>query len=173
MGRLDWICFSFVERELEFWLKSHVARTPHPQGFHPLQEKLRARAPALQRTTSRQLLCKPPIFWKAAVSPTCPAHILCLQHLIDFQLRAYRNLLFIKRHLWANPIYYDRIINACIKGGLKTPRIVQHTIDHATMLSLVSCRLGVAFVSETTRWQCPRGVTLLPVVDLDFPVPFY
>jgi DNA-binding transcriptional LysR family regulator len=28
-------------------------------------------------------------------------------------------------------------------------------------------------VSETTRWQCPRGVTLLPVVDLDFPVPFY
>jgi DNA-binding transcriptional LysR family regulator len=50
---------------------------------------------------------------------------------------------------------------------------VQHVVDHATMLSLVSCRLGVAFVSETTRWQCPRGVTLLPVVDLDFPLPFY
>ncbi|HEY6873890.1 MAG TPA: hypothetical protein VI298_14290 [Geobacteraceae bacterium] len=41
------------------------------------------------------------------------------------------------------------------------------------MLSLVSCRLVVSFVSETTRWQCPRGVTLLPVVDLDFPLPFY
>jgi DNA-binding transcriptional LysR family regulator len=56
---------------------------------------------------------------------------------------------------------------------LKAPRIVQHVVDHATMLSLVACRLGVAFVSETTRWQCPRGVTLLHVIDLEFPVPFY
>jgi len=41
------------------------------------------------------------------------------------------------------------------------------------MLSLVSCRLGVAFVSEATRWQCPSGVVLRPVVDLSFPLTFY
>jgi DNA-binding transcriptional LysR family regulator len=62
---------------------------------------------------------------------------------------------------------------ACIQGGLKSPQIVQHVVDHATILSLVSCGLGTAFVSETTRWQCPRGVTLLPVADLDFLLPFY
>ncbi len=76
-------------------------------------------------------------------------------------------------HRWANPVYYDRIMHACVQGGLKTPRIVQQAGDHASILSLVACRLGVAFVSETTRWHCPRGVTLLPVVDLDFPAPFY
>jgi DNA-binding transcriptional LysR family regulator len=64
-------------------------------------------------------------------------------------------------------------MQACIRGGLSTPRIVQHAFDHATALSLVSCKLGVAFVSETTRWQCPRGVKLLPIADLDIPVPIY
>src|SRR4029077_13968244 len=68
---------------------------------------------------------------------------------------------FIWIHRWVNPVYYDRIMHVCLRGGLKAPRIVQHVVDHATTLSLVSCRLGVAFVSETTRWQCPRGVTLL------------
>jgi DNA-binding transcriptional LysR family regulator len=89
------------------------------------------------------------------------------------RLRDLRNAPFIWLHRWVNPVYYDRIMHVCLNGGLKSPRIVQHVVDHATTLSLVSCRLGVAFVSETTRWQCPRGVTLLPVVDLDFPVPFY
>jgi DNA-binding transcriptional LysR family regulator len=89
------------------------------------------------------------------------------------RLRDLHDAPFIWFHRWANPVYYDRIMHACVRGGLKAPRIVQHVVDHATILSLVSCRLGVAFVSETTRWQCPRGVTLLPVVDLDFPLPFY
>jgi DNA-binding transcriptional LysR family regulator len=53
------------------------------------------------------------------------------------------------------------------------PRIVQQAVDHATALSLVSCGLGIAFVSETTRWQYLRGVTLLPIADLDIPVPIY
>jgi DNA-binding transcriptional LysR family regulator len=45
-------------------------------------------------------------------------------------------------------------------------------VDQATMLSLVSCRLGVAFVSDATRWRCPSGVILLPVADLNPPLPF-
>jgi DNA-binding transcriptional LysR family regulator len=89
------------------------------------------------------------------------------------RLRDLRDAHFIWLHRWVNPVYYDRIMLACLRGGLHAPRVVQHVVDHATTLSLVACRLGVAFVSETTRWQCPRGVTLLSVIDLDFPVPFY
>ena len=91
----------------------------------------------------------------------------------QLRLRDLRDVPFIWFHRWANPIYYDRIMQICFRGGLKAPRIVQHAIDHATVLSLVSCRLGVAFVSETARWQRPRSVRLLAVVDLDFPLPFY
>lgn len=72
-----------------------------------------------------------------------------------------------------NPAAYDRLMEACFRGGLKWPRIVQEAYDHASMLSLVSCRLGVALVSDSARWQCPRGVVLLPVVDLKVPVPFF
>jgi DNA-binding transcriptional LysR family regulator len=89
------------------------------------------------------------------------------------RLRDLRDAPFIWFHRSANPLFYERIMEACIRGGLSTPRIVQHAVDHATALSLVSCRLGVAFVSETTRWQCPRGVKLLPIADLNVPVPIY
>jgi DNA-binding transcriptional LysR family regulator len=47
-----------------------------------------------------------------------------------------------------------------------SPRIVQEAVDQATILSLVVCGLGVSFVSEATRWRCPRDVVLRPVVDL-------
>ena len=89
------------------------------------------------------------------------------------RLRDLRDTPFVWYHRSANPLFYERIMQACIQGGLSTPRIVQHAADHATALSLVSCKLGLAFVSETTRWQCPRGVKLLPIADLDFPVPIY
>jgi hypothetical protein len=39
------------------------------------------------------------------------------------------------------------------------------------MLSFVSCRLGVTFVIQATRWRCPPGVVLLPVEDLNLPLP--
>ncbi len=71
-----------------------------------------------------------------------------------------------------SPAYYDRLMQECFRGGLKTPRIVQEAVNEATILSLVSCRMGVAFVSGATRWRCPAGVVLLPVVDLDLPLPF-
>jgi DNA-binding transcriptional LysR family regulator len=89
------------------------------------------------------------------------------------RLRDLRDAPFVWFHRSANPLFYEHIMQACIRGGLITPRIVQHAVDHATALSLVSCRLGVAFVSETARWQCPRGVKLLPIADLDIPVPIY
>jgi len=63
-------------------------------------------------------------------------------------------------------------MHECFRGGLKSPRIVQEAADQATILSLVTCRLGVAFVSEPTRWRCPEGVALLTVIDLNLPLPF-
>jgi DNA-binding transcriptional LysR family regulator len=71
-----------------------------------------------------------------------------------------------------SPAYYDRLMEECFRGGLKTPHIVQEAVNEATILSLVSCRLGVAFVSEATRWRCPDSICLLPVTDLALPLPF-
>ena len=71
-----------------------------------------------------------------------------------------------------SPRYYDRLMQECYRGGLKTPHIIQEAVNEATILSLVSCRMGVAFVSNATRWRCPQGVELLPVVDLNLPLPF-
>jgi len=88
------------------------------------------------------------------------------------RLRDLRDAAFVWFPRWAHPVYYDRLMHECFRGGLKTPHIIQEAVDHSTMLSLVSCRLGVAFVSEAARWQCPRGVVLLPVMDLDLPLPF-
>ena len=71
-----------------------------------------------------------------------------------------------------SPIYYDRLMHECFRGGLKSPHVVQEAVNEATILSLVSCRLGVALVSSATRWRCPESVVLLPVMDLDLPLPF-
>ena len=69
-----------------------------------------------------------------------------------------------------HPASYDRLLQACSRGGL-TPRIVQEAVDQATMLSLVSCGLGVAFVTDATRWRCPKEVVLRRVIDLRMPLP--
>jgi DNA-binding transcriptional LysR family regulator len=71
-----------------------------------------------------------------------------------------------------SPMFYDRLMQACFRGGLKSPRIVQEGVNEATILSLVSCGLGVGFVSSATRWRCPVGVVLLPVTDLKLTLPF-
>src|SRR6266700_2803099 len=72
----------------------------------------------------------------------------------------------------ANPEFYDRMMRECYRGGLKSPHIVQEGVNEPTILSLVSCGLGVAFVSSATRWRCPQSVALLPVTDLKLPLPF-
>jgi DNA-binding transcriptional LysR family regulator len=71
-----------------------------------------------------------------------------------------------------SPIYYDRLMHECFRGGLKSPHIVQEAVNEATILSLVSCRLGVALVSSATRWRCPASVVLLSVTDLNLLLPF-
>jgi len=88
------------------------------------------------------------------------------------QLRDLNDVPFVWLSRRMNPAAYDRLMEACFRGGLKSPRVVQEAYDHATMLSLVACRLGVALVSDSARWQCPGGVVLLPIADLNVPVPF-
>ena len=69
-----------------------------------------------------------------------------------------------------HPANYDRLLQACSRGGLTNPRIVQEAVDQATMLSLVACGMGVAFVTDATRWRCPKDVVLQRVVDLRLPI---
>jgi DNA-binding transcriptional LysR family regulator len=71
-----------------------------------------------------------------------------------------------------SPLFYDRLMHACFRGRLKSPHVVQEGVNEATILSLVSCGLGVAFVSSATRWRCPERVSLLWVTDLKLPLPF-
>src|SRR5258705_13906894 len=44
----------------------------------------------------------------------------------------------------------SRLMHACFRGGLKSPHIVQEGVNEATILSLVSCGLGGAFVSRAS-----------------------
>lgn len=69
------------------------------------------------------------------------------------------------------PALYDRLMHECYRGGLKSPRIVQEAANEATILSLVSCGMGVGWVNETARWRCPKQVAILSVTDLNMPLP--
>jgi len=82
------------------------------------------------------------------------------------RLRDLRNMPFIWFHRWVNPTFYDQMREACARGGLSAPRIVQEATDRDTVLGLVQCQIGIAWLTESTRWHCPRGVVLLPVVDM-------
>ena len=67
-------------------------------------------------------------------------------------------------------MFYDQMMLACYRGGLKSPRIVQEGLNEATILSLVSTGMGVGWVLGTARWRCPQTVAVLPVVDLNMPL---
>ena len=88
------------------------------------------------------------------------------------RLRDLNDVAFVWFPRRESPAYYDRLMHECFRGGLKSPHIVQEGVNEATILSLVSCGLGVAFVSSATRWRCPESVALLPVTDLKLPLPF-
>jgi DNA-binding transcriptional LysR family regulator len=87
------------------------------------------------------------------------------------RLRDLGNTCFVWFPRRESPAFYDRLLHECFRGGLKSPHVVQEAVNEATILSLVSCRMGVAFVSSATRWRCPESVVVLPVTDLTLPLP--
>jgi len=88
------------------------------------------------------------------------------------RLRDLRNMPFVWFHRWVNPAFYDHMMEACARGGLSAPHVVQEATDRETVLGCVQCQIGVAWVTESTRRHCPRGVALLPVVDMEVRLPF-
>jgi DNA-binding transcriptional LysR family regulator len=94
-----------------------------------------------------------------------------LTRLKRIRLRDLRNIPFVGFQRWANPAFYDELMQECARGGLSAPRIVQEATDRDTQLGLVQCRVGIAWQTESMRWQCPRGIALLPVVDMNIRIP--
>ena len=90
-----------------------------------------------------------------------------LTKLKKIRLRDLVDVSFVAFPKSAIPNAHDRLKDACSRGGLKEPRIVQEAPNETMLLSLVQCRVGVAFVSSASRWRCPPGVVLLPVIDLN------
>jgi DNA-binding transcriptional LysR family regulator len=88
------------------------------------------------------------------------------------RVRDLQNMPFIWFQQWANPTFNDQLLQACARGGLNAPRIVQEAADRDTQLGLVQCQIGIAWLTESTRWHCPRGVVLLPVVDMNVRLAF-
>src|SRR3984885_1124686 len=95
-----------------------------------------------------------------------------LTKLKRIRLRDLRTMPFVGFQRWANPAFHDELMQACARGGLSTPRIVQEATDRDTQLGLVQCRSGIPWQTESIRWQCPRGIALLPVVDMNVRVPY-
>jgi DNA-binding transcriptional LysR family regulator len=88
------------------------------------------------------------------------------------RLRDLRDMPFTWFHRWVNPAFFDQMMAACARGGLSAPRVVQEATDRDTVLGLVQCGIGIAWVTESTRWHCPKGIALLPVVDMNVRLPF-
>src|SRR6202140_4430720 len=94
-----------------------------------------------------------------------------LTRLKKVRLRDLTDVPFVWFPRWASPTFYDRLMYECYRGGLKSPRIVQEGLNEATILSLVSTGLGVGWVLGRAPWRCPETVVVLPVVDLNIPLP--
>jgi len=88
------------------------------------------------------------------------------------RLRDLRDMPFIWFQHSANPTFDDLLTRECARGGLAAPRIVQEATDRDTVLGLVQYGIGIAWLTESIRWHSPRGVVLLPVVDMKVRLPF-
>ena len=88
------------------------------------------------------------------------------------RLRDLRDMPFIWFQRPANPTFDDQLMQECARGGLSTPRIVQEATDRDSILNLVQYRIGISWLTESTRWHCPQSVVLLPVVDMRVRLPF-
>lgn len=86
-------------------------------------------------------------------------------------LRDLRDIPFVRFARWTNPVVHDQLIQACSRGGLSAPHVVQEVADRDTVLGLVQCRIGVSWLNEAVRWHCPRGVVLVPVADMNVRLP--
>src|SRR5437899_10197383 len=91
-----------------------------------------------------------------------PRRLAPFTKLKKLRLRYMRDAHFIWFPRRETPIFYDRLMHECFRSGLKSPHIIQEAVNEATILSLVSCRMRVAFVSSATRWRCPESVVLPP-----------
>ena len=94
-----------------------------------------------------------------------------LTKLKKLRLRALSETKFVWFPRRESPALYDRLMHACFRGGLSSPRIVQEGLNEATILSLVSAGLGVGWVLGSARWRCPDSVVIMPVADLEIPQP--
>jgi DNA-binding transcriptional LysR family regulator len=88
------------------------------------------------------------------------------------RLRDLREMPFVWTPRWANPRFYDQMMQECARGGLSAPNIVQEAADRDTHLSLVQCRVGLSWQNEGVRWHCPRDIALVRVVDMNVRLPF-
>jgi DNA-binding transcriptional LysR family regulator len=88
----------------------------------------------------------------------------------NLQLRQLTDAAFVWFPRRSSPALYDRLMEECYRGGLKSPSVIQEGLNEATILSLVSTGLGVGWVLGSARWRCPETVVILPVVDLNVPV---
>ncbi len=72
-----------------------------------------------------------------------------------------------------NPSYnsaiYDRLLDSFHKGGL-VPQITQHADTEATVLNMVTARMGLAFLTSSFRTTVISGAVLRPISDLSIPV---
>jgi DNA-binding transcriptional LysR family regulator len=90
-----------------------------------------------------------------------------LTRLKKLRLRDLADVPFVWFPRRAGSALYDRMMQECYRGGLKSPRIIQEGFNEATILSLVSTGLGVGWVLGSARWRCPKSVAILSVVDLN------
>jgi DNA-binding transcriptional LysR family regulator len=94
-----------------------------------------------------------------------------LTKLKNLRLRDLAEATFVWFPRRESPALYDRLMHECFRGGLTSPRVVQEGRDEATILSLVAAGLGVGWVLGTARWRCPKSVVIMPIVDLNVPLP--
>ncbi len=71
------------------------------------------------------------------------------------RLRDLQDIPFIWFQRWVNPNFYDQMMQACARGGLKTPRIVQEAPDRDTQLGLVQCQIGIAWLNRVHTLALP------------------
>jgi DNA-binding transcriptional LysR family regulator len=86
------------------------------------------------------------------------------------RLRDLRDEPFVWRPRKVSPVIYDRMLAACLAGGL-VPNVVQEVYNEDMMVNLVSVGLGICFLVETTRDQCPSTLAVfLKVEDFSMPI---